>query len=156
MNNTGNIIQFDSVANDINEIVNNNVIYRFKKELEYTYDGDKKDIIKKVLKSLSKEKEEFNTKEINKNKLDNFLDKMTHNKFKQTWSRLNYEQKITKFEEFVNNYNFDFKVNKKSIVKKLKSMLDADKLVTSKEVIYDKESCKINSIKDFDQVIKNI
>jgi hypothetical protein len=156
MNNTDNIIQFDSVANDINDVINNNIIYHFKKELDHTYDADKKDIIKKILKSFSKDKEEFNTKEINKNKLDNFLDKMTHNKFKQTWARLNYEQKITKFEEFVNNYNFDSKVNKKHIVKKLKSILDGDKLVTAKEIIYDKENCKIISIKDFNQIIKNI
>ena len=151
-----NIIQFDSVFNDINDIVKHNQIYRFKKELDHTYDSEKKEIIKKVLKSMSKEKQEFNTKEINKNKLDNFLDKMTQNKFKQTWTRLNYEQKITKFEEFINNYKFDKKVNKKNIIKKLKSMLDSDKLVTSKEVIYDKETCKIDSIKDFEEIIKNI
>ena len=151
-----NIIQFDSVTNDINDIVKINMIYRFKKELDHTYDSDKKEIIKKVLKTLTKDKQEYNTKEIHKNKLDNFLDKITQSKFKQNWTRLNYEQKITKFEEFVNNYKFDKKVNKKNIIKKLKSILDTDKLTTSKEVIYDKENFKIETIKDFDEILKNI
>jgi len=153
-----NILNNDSFANEINEIVNNNLLYRFKKELEFTYDSDKKDMIKLILKNYTKDSQklEYDTKQMNKSKLDSFLDKMTNNKFKQTWTRLNYEQKITKFEEFIQEYNFTTKVNKKKLILKLKALLDADKLNTSKEVIYDKENCKIDSIKDFENIVKDI
>jgi hypothetical protein len=146
----------DTLINEFNKIIVDNTLYRFQKELERCYDEEKKVVIKKIIKKLSNDtKEEFNSKELNKNKLNDFLDKMTHNKFKQTWSRLNLDQKMTKIEEFVNDIEKD-KNKKKKLLLKLKKMLDNNKLLTSKEVDYDKELCKINSIKNFEDIRENI
>jgi hypothetical protein len=146
----------DTLINEFNKIIADNTLFRFKNELERCYDEEKKTTIKKIIKKLSNNsKDDYDSKEINKNKLNDFLDKMTHNKFKQTWSRLNPDQKLTKIEEFVNDVEKD-KNKKKKLLIKLKKMLDNNKLATSKEVSYDKEECKINSIKNFEDIRENI
>ncbi len=145
----------DTIVNEFKKIINDNVIYKFKKELERCQDEDRKNNIKKIIKNLSNEKEDFNSKDINKNKLNDFLDKMTHNKFKQTWSRLNLDQKLSKIEEYINIVEKD-KNTRKKLLLKIKTMLNNNKLLTSKEVDYDKEECKINSIKNFEDIRENI
>jgi len=152
-----NIGQIDTFTNDFDKVIKNNLIYRFTNEFNNTFDDDRKQILIKVLKNINKEKEiEIDTKQLNKNKLNDFLDKITNNKFKQTWSRLNYDQKFMKIEEFINNYEYKSSVNKKNIIKHFKYLLDKNKLSSSKEVSYDKETCKITAIKDFNEIIKNI
>ncbi len=154
MNNI-DITNNDTLINEFNKIILNNKLLRFKKELEACQDEEKKTIIKKIIKKLNNDtKDEFNTKDTNKNKLNDFLDKMTHNKFKQTWTRLNTDQKITKIEEFVND--IEKNQNKKNkLITKLKKLLEKNKL-TTKEIDYDKEKCKINSIKNLEDIRENI
>lgn len=144
-----------TIVNEIKKIISNNIVYRFQKELEDSYDEDKKSTIKKIIKKINNNKDEFDTKEVHKNKLNDFLDKMTENKFKQTWSRLNFDQKMTKIEEYLDSIEKD-KITKKKLLLKIKKMMENNKLITSKEVDYDKETCKINSIKNFDNIRENI
>jgi hypothetical protein len=145
----------DTLINEFNKIITGNTVYRFQKELERSQDEDRKTTIKKIIKKISNNKEEFDTKEINKNKLNDFLDKMTHNKYKQTWTRLNLDQKFTKIEEFVNDFEKD-KTKRKNLLLKIKKMMENNKLLTSKEVNYNREECKINSIKNFEEIRENI
>jgi len=152
-----NIAQIDSFTNDFDKVIKNNILYRFNNEYNNSFDDERKTILTKVLKNLQKEKDsEIDTKKINQNKLNDFLDKITNNKLKQTWSRLNYDQKLSKIEEFINNYEYKSSTNKKSVIKHFKILLDKNKLSSSKEVSYDKENCKITAIKDFNEIIKNI
>lgn len=152
-----NIVQIDSFTNDFDKVIKNNILFRFNNEYNNTFDDERKTILNKVLKNLQKEKEiEIDTKQINKNKLNDFLDKITNNKLKQTWSRLNYDQKLTKIEEFINTYEYKTSINKKNVLKYFKNLLDKNKLSSSKEVSYNKEDCKISAIKDFNEIIKNI
>lgn len=154
MNNI-DITNNDTLINEFNKIILNNKLLRFKKELEACQDEEKKTIIKKIIKKLNNDtKDEFNTKDTNKNKLNDFLDKMTHNKFKQSWTRLNIDQKISKIEEFVND-NEKNQNKKNKLIMKLKKLLEKNKL-TTKEIDYDKEKCKINSIKNFEDIRENI
>lgn len=146
----------DTIINEFNKIIVDNTLYRFIRELERCQDDEKKKFIKKIIKKLTNDcKDDYNSNEINKNKLNDFLDKMTHNKFKQTWTRLNLDQKMMKLEEFVNDGEKD-KHKRKKIFLKLKKMIDNDKLLTSKEVNYNKDECKIISIKDFENIKENI
>ncbi len=140
----------DNITNELEEIVKENMLYRFKTELNYCIEDDKTEVIKKIIKDLNKDKVNYDTKVINKNKLDNFLDKMTNNKFKQAWARLNIDQKFTKLEEYINEQNFP---NKKELLKKVRNLLNDNKLASSKEVDYDKELCKINKIKDMEKYL---
>ncbi len=148
-----NIQQIDSIINEIEKNVQSNILYRFEKEKENTYDEEKKQILKKVLTFISKKPtEEYDTKQVNKNKLNDFLDKMTNNKLKTTWTRLNYDQKLSKLEEFINNQIKEEK-KKKIVLKKIKSLLDKGKLNTSKEIGYDKETCQISNIKCWNDIM---
>jgi hypothetical protein len=155
-NNNDNIQQLDSMTKEIMKNIQTNILYRFETENDNTYDEEKKLILKKVLLYLNKKtSEEYDTKQANKDKLNNFLDKMTNNKMKTTWTRLNYDQKLSKLEEFINNEVTDDK-KKKIIMKKIKTLLDKGKLNTAKEINYDKDNCKINNIKCWDDLIENI
>ncbi len=140
----------DNITNELDEIVKENMLYRFKTELNYCVEDDKTEVIQKIIKELNKDKVNFDTKVINKNKLDNFLNTMTNNKFKQAWARLNIDQKFTKLEEYINEQNFP---NKKDLIKKVRNLLNDNKLASSKEVDYDKELCKINKIKDIEKYL---
>jgi hypothetical protein len=146
----------DTIINEFNKIITDNTLFRFNRELENCHEEEKKVIITKIIKKMgnSGNNNEYDTKEINKNKLNNFLDKITHNKYKQTWTRLNLDQKTTKIEEFINNIdNTEIdKKEKEKLVLKLKDMLNTNKLLSSKEVKYDKIECKILSIKNFDEI----
>ncbi len=148
-----NLYESDTINNEIEKMINNNIIYRFKKESEQCFDDERKLEIQKVIKTLCKDKDEYNSKIVNKTKFNDFLDKITNNKFKQNWTRLNYDQKITKFEEYINDNKFE---KKQKLIKKIKLMLADNKLITSKEVIYNKDTCKIECIKDFENIIKDI
>ena len=88
----------DTIINEFNKIITDNTLFRFHKELEKCHDEEKKEIITKIIKKMgnSNNNNKYDTKEINKNKLNDFLDKITHNKYKQTWTRLNLDQKTTK------------------------------------------------------------
>ena len=146
----------DTIINEFNKIITDNTLFRFKKELEKCHEEEKKTIITKIIKKMSNDdnNNKYDTKELNKNKLNDFLDKITHNKYKQVWTRLNLDQKTTKIEEFINNIdNTEIDKNKKEkLLLKLKDMLDTNKLLTSKDVKYDKIECKILSIKNFDEI----
>jgi hypothetical protein len=140
----------DNITNELDEIIKENMLYRFKTELNYCVEDDKIEVIKQIIKELNKDIINYDTKVINKNKLDNFLNNMTNNKFKQVWARLNIDQKFTKLEEYINEQNFS---NKKDLIKKVRNLLNENKLVSSKEVDYDKELCKINKIKDIEKYL---
>ena len=151
-----NIQQIDSIINEIEKNVQSAILYRFEKENENTYDEEKKVILKKVLAFISKKPaEEYDTKQVNKNKLNDFLDKMTNNKLKTTWTRLNYDQKLSKVEEFINNQITEEK-KKKIVLKKIKSLLDKGKINTSKDIGYNKETCQIINIKCWNDIMENI
>jgi hypothetical protein len=151
-----NIQQIDSIINEIEKNVQSNILYRFEKENENTYDEEKKVILKKVIAFISKKPvEEYDTKQVNKNKLNDFLDKMTNNKLKTTWTRLNYDQKLSKLEEFINNQITEEK-KKKIVLKKIKSLLDKGKINTSKDIGYNKETCQIINIKCWNDIMENI
>jgi hypothetical protein len=151
-----NIQQIDSIINEIEKNVQSAILYRFEKENENTYDEEKKVILKKVLAFISKKPaEEYDTKQVNKNKLNDFLDKMTNNKLKTTWTRLNYDQKLSKVEEFINNQITEEK-KKKIVLKKIKSLLDKGKINTSKDIYYNKETCQIINIKCWNDIMENI
>jgi hypothetical protein len=160
-------LQINSVVNEINEIVKNNLIFRFESELT---DLDKnisenKDINKdnilnrkssiiKILNNLKHIPEKnVNLQVLNKNKYHDYLDKITSNKFKQSWAKLNMDQRYTKIEEYINKSNY---TKKKKIIKHLKDMLFDGKLSSSKIVTYDKSNATILSIRKLDEIIENL
>lgn len=140
----------ENITNEFENIVKSNILYRFNNEYKNTFDDEKKSIINKIIKEHENIKTIKSENSVEKNKLNDFLDKMTQNTYKKPWGRLNYEQKLTKIDEFLK----DKKLNKKEIIKYFKSQLDTNKL--SKLISYDQINCKIIGITNLDNIIKDI
>jgi len=135
------LLKPDAFTNDIEKIIIDNLVYRFIAERDYTIESENKEIINKLIKKIKKEPEiTIDTGKINRDKFNDFMNRMTNNQFKKPWSRLTYEQKFTKLDEY-------YKANKKDITStKIKKLIENPKF--SKLVEYNKETCKIEHIKD--------
>lgn len=82
--------------------------------------------------------------------IDNISDMekmISNNEYKKNWGRLDKYQKKKKIKEFVNNLSkYSNEINNK-LFNKLSELVDKDIIKKTSQVEYDKETCKIISIK---------
>jgi hypothetical protein len=88
-----------SFDNEINEIIKENLIFRFAIELEYTEDEERKNQLKIKLDKLQftdkMDKEETQTK------LDDMFSKIDEFTLKKPWSKLSTKQKNERIDHFI-------------------------------------------------------
>lgn len=89
----------NTIDNEINEIIRENLIYRFAIELEYTEDEYRKEEIKNKLNKLQfSEKIEYDE---TKTKLDNMFSKIDEFVLKKQWTKLTPNQKNERIDHFI-------------------------------------------------------
>ena len=139
----------NTTINEIKKIIDKNKLYRFTNELNKCEEETKKKVLNDIINKIN------NVVDIKpiaeSNKLNDFLTKMTNSKYKQSWTKLNKDQKIFKLEEYINNNN-DI-INKKEFFNKIKNLLNNNKLNSSKEIIYDKNNSKVIVIKNLENIL---
>jgi len=85
----------------------------------------------------------------NVSNLDSFLEEEKQTSFNEPWIKLNKTTKLIKFQEFVEKYSIDNKLNQDEttdLFKFLSTNLDRKRFLKTKEVNYDKDSGVIISI----------
>lgn len=122
-----------SFETQIDELVNENMIFRYATELEYTEDEKRKIELHDKIKTLDKNY----VKQEQVTKLHTFFDKIDENQLHKSWSKLSTNLKKNRIKLFVGT--------DKELEEKYISMLD-DNLLKPKYVDYDNEKCVINSI----------
>ena len=81
--------------------------------------------------------------------LDQFLENEKLHNAKEPWCKLNKTTKITKFQEFVDNYATEHHLSEEEsdrLLVFLKECIDQKKLVKVKEVVYDRDTGRIREI----------
>lgn len=129
-----------TVLNDIESIVKDNYIYRFKNELLNCIDEDRKKDLKNIIAGFSIQKIEKK-----ENKLDDYLKTIHDAAYKKNWSRLTDFHKKEKLIEYVKNLNLE-KEESEKLQKKLLNKLSKNE-ISLKEVEYDSTNGYIISIK---------
>ncbi len=99
-----------------------------------------------LLSGTSEEKQE--TVE-NLSNLENFLEGEKKKNNTEPWTKLDKTTKLLKFSDFIESYSLEHKYSeneKKELYQYLSMNLDRKRLLKAKEVIYNKETGKIQSI----------
>lgn len=132
-----------SITNEINDIIKNNIIYRFENELVDTVDNNKKNIINNILSILQNktDKIEKNTK----TKLDNIFLDLDKKIYSQPWNKIQQNYKENKLIEYIDE-NYNDNPNKLLIKEFLLNLLETGKLKTIKDIEYDQKEAKIKCI----------
>ena len=100
-----------------------------------------------LLTGNDKIKEE--TKNIENDEIDNFLEKEKNINKKESWNKLNKTTKIKLLYDYAENLGKEYKISNiqiKSLKVYLKSCLDRKQLQHVKDIIYNKDTQKISSI----------
>lgn len=134
---------------DIENILKENQIYRFSCELQYSHDDERKEKIRKILRSYQNEVLDKEKLLRARSGLDKFRDEIVKNQYKKKWHRLTKEQKKDKLDEYY--YNMYDKTDEK---KEIYELLENDKLKNS-NVNYSESEGKINEIILVKKQIKN-
>ncbi len=129
-----------TVLNDIESIIKENYIYRFKNELSNCIDEDRKKDLKNIIAGFSIQKTEKK-----ENKLDDYLKTIQDAAYKKNWSRLTDFHKKEKIIEYVKKLNLE-KEESEKLQKKLLNKLSKNE-ISLKEVEYDSTNGCIISIK---------
>lgn len=128
-----------TVLNDIESIIKDNYVQRFKNELKTCLDESRKKDLKTILASFTVPKVEKK-----ENKLDDYLKTIQDAAYKKNWSRLTDFHKKEKILEYVKNMNLS-KEESEKIQKKLLNKLYKNE-ISLKEVDYDSSNGVIISI----------
>ena len=129
----------ESIDNQIDEIVKENMIHRFASELQNTESDDRKKKLREILKLLQRQPEQ-NARD----KINEMCDEVDVELLKRNWTKLTLLQKQDRIKTFVRSLKDN--ADKPSIESKLLEML-ADGQLKSKLVDYDNADGKILSIK---------
>ena len=115
----------DNYDNEINEIIRENLIFRFAIELEYTDNEDRKEELKNKLNKIqfSDKIEQDDTKI----KLDDIFSKIDEFTLKKQWSKLSTAQKTERIQHFIS-------LKKLSDDKTLLIIKTIDKLIKNKKL----------------------
>ncbi len=134
-----------NLISDFDNLIKNNLIYRFESELKIAFDDERLDQIKKIIKNLKGEKdEEKSVQKIEKETFNAFFEKLSNDVYKKPWHKIPDMNKIVKIKEYIFTLDLDNKG------KKLLEKTIIDKLKTGKleKIDYDNKNCKIIKIKN--------
>jgi hypothetical protein len=128
--------------NDIEALIKENYLYRFKREFDYEFDTDRKNKLKLIIDSYTKKPESDKP-----SAMDDYFNKINLMIYQKPWGKLQEFHKLEKLTEFINSSNlFKTKEEKSLLLEKLKKKLAKNEL-TSKQIIYDSVKCVITDIK---------
>jgi hypothetical protein len=132
----------NTVDNEINDIVRENLIYRLAIELEYTEDEIRKEEIKNKLNKIQfSEKIEFDE---TKTKLENMFNKINEFVLKKQWTKLTANQKNERIDNFIKSKKMSD--DKTLLVKDTIDKLIKNKKLKSSYIDYNSELGQIDEI----------
>lgn len=132
---------------DIDNIIKDNKLYRFKSEYDDTEDEDRKKYLEIVVQHLQTIKTK---KDITDDLVNSHLSVLKHLKYQKKWKCMNKELKYDRLAEFCTRNNY-----KEKILKRLIKGID-NKTLKNKDVKYDIAKGQITEIHDIDEHIKKI
>jgi hypothetical protein len=137
-------------SNTIDELIKENKIFRYAAELDSAINDDRKEIIRKILKSYQAKNLEISEKA--KEKMLDICNKINESKYKKPWNKILMEHK----EELILLYFSELdEKEKEENVNKYVELLKSGKLKNDM-VEYDSTTSKIIAIKYTDQKKKKI
>ena len=134
----------ESVDNQIDELVKENMIHRFASELQNTTGEERKKEIREILQILQRTKNIENDLKGARDKLKKIYDNIDNEALKRKWNRLTALQKQNRIKDFLKTTIKDEKT-REITEKKIISMLEEGKL-KQKFVEYDHLMGKISSV----------
>ena len=134
----------ESVDNQIDELVKENMIHRFASELQNTTGEERNKEIREILQILQRVKNTENDLKGARDKLKKIYDNIDNEALKRKWNRLTALQKQNRIKDFLKTTIKDEKT-RGITEKKFISMLEEGKL-KQKFVEYDRSTGKISSI----------
>ena len=90
-----------NLISDFDNLIKNNLIYRFESELNIAFDDERVDHIKKIIKNLKGDKDEEKEKPIQKLEKETFnafFEKLSNDVYKKPWHKIPDMNKIVKIK----------------------------------------------------------
>jgi hypothetical protein len=126
--------------NEIEALIKDNYLYRFKKEYDYEFDTDRKAKLKRIIDSYTRKPEVEKL-----SAMDDYFNKINAMVYQKLWSKLQDFHKLEKITEYIDSKELS-KEEKTKTLAILKKKL-ANNELTSKIVNYDSTNGKIIDIK---------